>query len=77
MTLYVKPCVCFLFTEPCNTTTDDIRIAPLNDSEPTYRGRLEVCRADGWMEVCEKGWNTSNAKVACRQLGYTESSEAK
>ena len=68
--------VCSVFTEPCDTSTDDLRIAP-NSSNLTYGGKLEVCQSDGWMEVCDREWNTMNAEVVCRQLGFNDSSEGK
>ena len=37
-----------------------------------FQGRLEVCSSTGlWGTVCDNNWNTADAQVVCRQLGYS------
>lgn len=39
-------------------------------------GRVEVCTNNEWNRVCEVGWGNADAKVVCRQLGYSETGES-
>ena len=45
----------------------DIR---LRGGSNSYEGRVEVCINNAWGTVCDDSWDTIDADVACRQLGY-------
>ena len=34
-------------------------------------GRVEVCVNNEWKTVCDNGFGNVDAKVVCRQLGYS------
>ena len=34
-------------------------------------GRVEICQSGQWKTVCDNNWSENEARVVCRQLGYT------
>jgi deleted-in-malignant-brain-tumors protein 1 len=34
-------------------------------------GRVEICNANVWGTVCDDFWGAPDARVACRQLGFS------
>ena len=36
-----------------------------------FEGRVEVCHERQWKQVCNYGWFDEEARVVCRQLGFS------
>ena len=47
----------------------------LRDGNNRYEGRVEVCVNEIWGSVCDDFWSGFDARVACRQLGFSEFSK--
>ena len=41
----------------------------LAGGQSTTEGRVEICINRVWGSVCHNNWDSSDARVACRQLG--------
>ena len=50
-----------------NCTNGEIKLVG-GDTE--YEGRVEVCYGSVWGSVCPSSWDSNDAKIVCRQLGY-------
>jgi len=51
-------------------THGDIRLVGTGSS--STQGRVEVCVNSRWGTVCDDSWSTFDARVTCRQLGYSD-----
>ena len=52
---------------PC-TVEGEIR---LRDGTTSREGRVEMCLGGTWGTICDSGWGNADARVVCRQLGYS------
>ena len=48
----------------------DVRLV---DSPPgtNNSGRVEICINEGWSTQCDQGWDSTDATIACKQLGFS------
>ena len=58
--------IIIILTSGCNH--GDVRLV---SGSSHYEGRVELCYNSVWGSVCESSWDTDNARVVCRQLGYS------
>ena len=46
----------------------------LSGGQNPLEGRLEICKDGAWGTVCDDYFDMDNARVACRELGYSGAS---
>ena len=44
----------------------------LRGSDVANAGRVEVCSNSLWTTICHNMWDVNDARVVCRELGFSE-----
>ena len=52
-----------------NCSNGEIRLI---NGQSDAEGLVEICYGSSWGSLCPSSWDNNDAKVACRQLGYTD-----
>ena len=55
--------------EPLSCNNGDLRLV---GGQTTMEGRVEICWNETWGTVCDGFWSSNDARVACKQLGFSK-----
>ena len=60
-----------VYHDPGQCLDGSVRLINVNNTITT-EGRVEVCYNGVWGTVCNDGFSDKEARVVCRQLGFTQ-----
>ena len=55
----------------CNVTACKNGDLRLQGSSYQGRGRVEVCGNNVWGTICDNSWDSTDARIVCKQLGFS------
>ena len=63
-------CKLYLVVTATACSSGEIRLV---GGSSAHEGRVEVCVNDRWGTVCDDSWSSTDARVVCRQMGFSSS----
>ena len=54
-------------TEYSNCTNGEVRLVR---GDTVNEGNVQICHRNAWGSICDDSWNTNDANVVCKQLGF-------
>ena len=64
--VYLLVCLFLILAVPTNCTEGKIRLRGGSQRQ----GTVEICLSGFWGTICDNSWDSRDASVVCRQLGY-------
>lgn len=53
---------------------EDAGTVVLQGGNYAREGIVEICKDGEWGAICESSWDNADARVVCRQLGFSDKS---
>ena len=62
---------CIGYSSTVNCQVCDYGAIRLSGGDTGFEGRVEICIDNVWGTICDDRWSEKDARVVCRQLGFS------